>query len=1264
MDFFKVNEGSTKKGVIEVYPDFSVARTTDLMVRGGEAYAIWDEEKGLWSTDEYDIPRLIDKEIARVREETEKRLGQPVQAKYASSFSSGVWPKFLQYVKGIKDNYHELDAQLTFSNTEVKKTDYVSKRLSYPLEEGSIDAYDELIGTLYEEPERAKLEWAVGAVIAGDARHIQKFLVLYGSGGSGKSTFLNIVESLFQGYTSKFGAKELASNNNAFAAAAFKNNPLVAIQHDGDLSKIEDNTILNSIVSHEEILVNEKYKSPYEMRTNSLLLMGTNTPVKITDSKSGLIRRLIDVSPSGKRVSASRYHILMQKIEFELSAIAFHCLKTYREMGREYYSAYRPLRMMFNTDVCYNFVSENYLQFKAEDGVTLKQAYTMYKEYCNDSSIDRKLPMYKFREELKAYFTAFSDRGMLGGEEVRSVYTGFLAEKFESTVGEGEPETHAPALILDEEHSLLDEMLADCPAQYANEHGTPAKKWEYCETTLKDLDTSLVHYVRVPENHIVVDFDLADDDGQKSFERNLEAASLFPPTYAETSKSGGGIHLHYLWEGDDRLAAEYAPGIEIKQYTGLGSLRRRVGRCNSTPVASLNHGLPLREHSVINTERAMSEKGLRELIARNLRKEIHPGTKPSVDFIEKILDDMYKSGKPYDVTDLRPRIMAFANNSTNQADLCLKAVARMKFQSAEEVSGEVLEPSGGTVVSVNDKMDDLVFFDVEVFPNLLLVVYKQRGKDNCVRLINPTPQQIEAMLGMKLVGFNNRRYDNHILYAAYMGYNNLSIYNLSQSMINNSPNAGFLEAYNLSFLDVWEMSSKKMTLKKFEIELGIHHKELGLPWDEPAPEEMWDKIAEYCENDVVATEAVFEARHEDFVARQILAAMSGLSINEKTQNHTKKIIFGNTKRPQDEFEYTDLSEMFPGYEYSFGKSTYRGENPSEGGYVYAEPGMYEDVALLDVASLHPTSLVAMNYFGPYTENFNDLLKARLAIKHEQFDEARQMLGGKLAPFLEDESQAGDLSYALKIAINIVYGMTSAKYDNPFKDPRNVDNIVAKRGALFMIDLKHMVQEAGFTVAHIKTDSIKIPNATPEIIEKVMEFGKQYGYTFEHEATYSKLCLVNEAVYIAKVGWAPKASKIGTWTATGAQFQQPYVFKTLFSKETCGLQDVSETKTVTTSMYLDFNESLAEGEHNYHFVGKAGRFTPVLPGYGGGTLLREKDGKYYAVGGTKGYRWMETEVFEKDPHGNSKINHDYHNHLVDEAVKTISKFGDFDRFAND
>ena len=302
----------------------------------------------------------------------------------------------------------------------------------------------------------------------------------------------------------------------------------------------------------------------------------------------------------------------------------------------------------------------------------------------------------------------------------------------------------------------------------------------------------------------------------------------------------------------------------------------------------------------------------------------------------------------------------------------------------------------------------------------------------------------------------------------------------------------------------------------------------------------------------------------------------------------------------------------------------------------------------------------MNMFGPYTKNFEALKEARIAIKRKDYNSVKKMFGGKLEPYLVSEDQADALSYALKIIINMVYGFTMQKYDNKFKDPRNKDNIVAKRGALFMVDLKKAVQKKGFTVAHIKTDSIKIPDATPEIIDFVFEFGKKYGYIFEHEATYEKMCLVNDAVYIAKYKDGRNA---GEWTATGAQFAQPYIFKKLFSREPIRFDDMCETKTVTTSMYLDMNEELGEDEHNYIFVGKAGRFSPIKPGCGGGILLREKEEKYYAVTGTKGYRWLESEMVqnlkkEKD------VDESYYEKLADEAIKDIDKFGSFDWFVSD
>jgi energy-coupling factor transporter ATP-binding protein EcfA2 len=1263
VDFYQIKEKAIKKGVIEIYPDFKVCRSKDLMVRGKSFYAIWDEQKVLWSTDEYDVQRLLDADLMAYREKVIARGdGDVIITKLMGEYSTKSWYEFRNYISHISDNAHQLDEKLTFANTEVKKKDYVSRRLPYPLEGGKYDAYDELIGTLYDPEERAKLEWAIGAIVSGDAKDIQKFIVLYGEAGTGKSTILNIIQKLFEGYYTTFEAKALTSSSNAFATEAFKSNPLVAIQHDGDLSRIEDNTKLNSIVSHEEMTMNEKYKPSYMARVNCFLFMGTNKPVKITDAKSGIIRRLIDVKPSGRKLPAKRYQALMAQIDFELGAIATHCLEVYREMGKSYYSGYRPLDMIMQTDVFFNFVESNYYTFKEQDGVTLTQAYQMYKTYCDEALVEYKSPRYKFREELKNYFAKFSDVARVDGAQVRSYYSSFLSDKFTSTK-EPKKDEHQVSLVLDCTESLFDELCSNWPAQYAKDDESPKKSWAQIKTKLSDINTKELHYVIFPDehkNHIIVDFDLKDESGKKSLEKNLEAASKLPPTYAELSKSGAGIHLHYIYDGDiNQLSRVYSEGIEIKVYTGYSALRRKLTKCNNIPIATINSGLPLKGEQMINFDTVKSEKGLRELIKRNLNKEIHPHTASSVSFIKKILDDAYKSGLKYDVTDMRPAILTFANNSSHQAEDCIKFVTQMKFKS-EEISVGIGEYH----------KDELVFFDVEVFPNLFVLVWKAEGKDKFpVKMINPSASDIEALLNFKLVGFNCRRYDNHILYARYIGYNNEQLFKLSQRIIDGSSNAMFGEAYSISYTDVYDYASaaNKKSLKKFEIELGIHHQELGLPWDKPVQKELWNTVADYCVNDVIATEEVFHHLSADWTARQILAKLSGLTVNDTTNQHSPKIIFGDNRKPKSEFVYTDLSIMFPGYKFENGKSTYRGEEVGEGGYVYAEPGMYRDVALLDVASMHPTSIEQLNLFGPYTKRFSELKQGRLFIKHKDYKSLKNILDGKLIPFIpkieSGEISPKDLSTALKTVINSVYGLTSAKFENPFRDPRNVDNIVAKRGALFMVDLKFAVEEKGFKVAHIKTDSIKIPNATKEIIDFVMDFGRKYGYEFEHEATYDRMCLVNDAVYIAKYGWTPDGKDVGTWTATGAQFAQPYVYKTLFSKEPLAFEDMCETKSVSTYLYLDMNENLGEDEHKYHFVGKVGSFCPIKKGKGGGLLLREKDGKYYAATGSKGYRWMEAEIV-KDLGKQDDIDKNYYKALVDEAVSTISKYGDFEWFVGE
>lgn len=1320
LDFMTVSTSkSNKSSTVEVFPKFIMKKSKDLMVRGKDFYAIWDEDRKIWSTDEDDVVRLVDNELRKyVNENADHLEGSPV-VKYMWDGDSGSIDKFHKYCqKQMRDTFTMLDEELIFSNTELCRENYASKRLNYPLAEGDYSAWDKIIGTLYSEEERHKIEWCIGSIVSGDSKKLQKFMVLYGAAGTGKSTILNVVQMLFDGYYSTFDAKSLGSSNNQFALESFKSNPLVAIQHDGDLSKIEDNTRLNSLVSHEEMSVNEKFKGIYNTRFKCFLFMGTNRPVKITDGKSGLLRRLIDAHPTGNKIPGGEYKRLIDQIPFELGGIAWHCLQVYEE-DPEYYDTYIPKTMLGASNDFYNFVCDSFSVFKRENGTTLKAAWEMYKTYCDEAKVPFPFSKRNFKEELKNYFWDYDERiEKEDGSKLLSYYSNFRLDIFEEDLNTGRPKKEEPSvndnwLELTEQESIFDKTYADCCAQYASSSETPKKAWEEVTSKLSDLDTSKLHYVQLPDiSHIAIDFDLKDAEGNKSLELNIEAAKKFPPTYAELSKGGQGLHLQYIYTGDpNELSRIFDENIEVKVFTGKSSLRRRLSKCNNLPIAKISSGLPLKEaKKMINFEGIKNEKYLRSVIKKHLNKEIMGNTKPSIDMIKKCLDEAYESGLGYDVSDMKNAIIAFAMTSSNQANTCLKIVGDMKFKSEE-----VNETTVG-----DEEFNDIVFYDCEIFPNLFLVCYKMAGEGKpVIPMINPKPSDIERLLRFKLVDFNGRKYDRHMLYACMMGYTVEGLYELSQNLINSSKGSTgvfFSEAYNLGYTDVYDFAAKKQSLKKWEIELGIGHKELGLPWEQPVLEELWEEVIKYCQWDVIATEKVFNHLQGDFTARKILASLAGGTVNDTTNSLTTKIIFGKERNPQ--LVYTDLSETFPGYEFvEFGEDNkphnlYRGTDMGFGGYIISNPGMYGNVALLDIASLHPNSAIAMNYFGEYTPHFKELLDARIAIKHGDYDAARKMLNGKLAPFLEDESQADDLAQALKIAINSVYGLTSAKFINPFRDPRNKNNIVALRGALFMRTLQDEVEKRGFKIVAIKTDSIKIADATKEIVDFCMEFARSYGYTFEFEAFYDRICQINDADYVARYKdadfcmenfeFVPKDNKKHPrqWTTTGKQFTIPYVFKTLFSKEPIEFIDLCETFQVKTALYLDMNETLpdvtayekeldkleskykkgllsditfeaeatpladkvAEG-HDYHFIGKVGQFTPVKPGKGGGLLMRKQGDKYYAAANSTGYRWVESEAVASEANRDN-IDFSFYRSLVDKMIDEMNKLGDAEWFMSD
>lgn len=140
IDFLFIARRTGKHGVIEIYPKFIIKHSKDLMIRGGDFYAIWLQERGLWSTDEQDALQLIDRELDNYADAHKADFDnyRVLHMWDAESGMIDIWHRYCQ--RQMRDSFVMLDEKLIFANTDVKKEDYASKRLPYPLEQGSIKA--------------------------------------------------------------------------------------------------------------------------------------------------------------------------------------------------------------------------------------------------------------------------------------------------------------------------------------------------------------------------------------------------------------------------------------------------------------------------------------------------------------------------------------------------------------------------------------------------------------------------------------------------------------------------------------------------------------------------------------------------------------------------------------------------------------------------------------------------------------------------------------------------------------------------------------------------------------------------------------------------------------------------------------------------------------------------------------------------------------------------------------------------------------------
>lgn len=1234
--------GSKSDGdIYQLSIDFNVGRLHDVVIQGGQFVAFYNAESHFWEsrTHFYDYARKILYEAAE--EERSKYPGQTILVMDPQHLSSKVPAKIDALCKACEAEKPILFNQKVLWNTDTpKREDYATKSMSYSINSESCSNYDKLMSVLYSPEDRTMLEWLAGAALCGDGGRIDKFVYLEGEPGSGKSTFLNILEAVIGPYGASIKAEELASTSGMFATSQLKNGPLIAIQHDGDLSKIETNTTLNNIISHEPICINDKYAKTYYVRLNTLLFIASNYPLRLTDSMSGLLRRCLDPIPTGKLIPVEKYNALFQAAMHELGGIANRFVSVYEELGPRAYNGYRSSRIVRSGNALGYWVERNRdIDWSVDGECLLSTEYTLYRAYC-DGTATKPISKSLFERQLRFFWdTSAEEVSENNYKDVRFMDYTWKRKPFRKPIFSlyDAESTQAPDVQSDDFLAFTSKfdtslavLCADCPAQYANEAGTPRVSWVNVDTTLSNIVSGELHYVKLPENHIVVDLDCRDNNGGKAREVNFDKIRELglPPTYGEYSKSGEGIHLHYIYDGDvSKLTNLICENVEVKVFKGNASLRRKFTYGNNFPVSHISSGIPMKDKKdQIVADGVKDAKHLENIVKKGLRGEFG-SHKVTIDFLDYIIRSCKSKGMSYDLTIYYEDLKFYAAQSTHHSLELPKIVDAMPLKN-----GSVDKP--------------IVFFDMEVFPNYNCLCWKILGSKQTNRERFPTAKTVVDLLqDYNLIGFNNKSYDNMMLHQIMEGADSAALYQVSRSVIAQKMRVP-RQVQALSFSDIYDYCNTKQSLKRWEVQLGIHHQECQYPWDRPVPESAWDDIDTYCCNDVEASEAVFNATQDDWEARKLLAYLTDMTVNDSTNELTAKLIFGDDTHPQDQFVYTDLSSIFPGYEYTInnGKctSTYLDKVVGEGGYVSVSLGYYEMVGVNDVESMHPTSACELNIFGTkYTERFRELVKSRKAAKNGDLEFIKKAFEGRLWDYCQITGQPWKkLKSSLKVPINAVYGMTSAKFTNRFKDPRNVDNIVAKRGALMMMTLEDKLQREGVVPVHIKTDSIKIKNFTQEINDEIVEFGKSYGYRFTIEEFYTVFCVFNKTEYLAY------NAATGEWESRGATLQNPYVFKSLVGG-CIQPSDYMLTKSVNEgAIYIGDN-----------FCGKNVNVIAVKKEYGA-AMICKRDGKDVSVTGTKGLYFMEyEEAIEQD--FMQMLDLQYYDCLVAEAKAKIEAYVPFD-----
>lgn len=163
------------------------------------------------------------------------------------------------------------------------------------------------------------------------------------------------------------------------------------------------------------------------------------------------------------------------------------------------------------------------------------------------------------------------------------------------------------------------------------------------------------------------------------------------------------------------------------------------------------------------------------------------------------------------------------------------------------------------------------FYDFEVFKNDWLVVFINENDEEIVVHNDPAILRKALERFDCLVGFNNYFYDDLILTAIMMGYNNYEIYKLSNAIVTggNIPQEIKNKARKLTTLDTKQELAPSLSLKEIEANLGMNIVETPIDFnlDRSLIDDEFTEVVKYCRHDVETTKKLFLLRKDYFESK-------------------------------------------------------------------------------------------------------------------------------------------------------------------------------------------------------------------------------------------------------------------------------------------------------------------------------------------------------------------------------------------------------------